>query len=198
MLIGVNPLQVLTTTAWGLMLLVLGVALTVVGWWWMHHLMSRAAGAPAPVDPSIILELVAAPLLAGAPLSHALQCVGEALADLPRTAELSARLRATGAALAAGVPVATACTRLPDELQAVHEAALLAESSGADLAESIRAAGVDQRRGAAREAEAAAARLGVALVLPTGITLLPAFVVLGIVPTVTSLLGAAMGEAFSW
>lgn len=197
-LIGVNPLRVLTTTPAGLAMLAAGITLTVTGWWWMHRMMRRAAGTPPAVDPSIVLELIAAPLLGGSPLADSLRCVGDALRPIPGAHDLAEDLTATASALSAGVPVGTACLRLPATLRPVREAALLAESSGADLAEGMRAAGADLRRGAAREAEAAAARLGVSLVLPTGLTLLPAFVVLGIIPTVTSLLGAAIGDATQW
>src|SRR5690625_701142 len=67
-----------------------------------------------------------------------------------------------------------------------------AESSGADLAQVLRSAARDTRRSRARQAEERAAHLGVRLVLPTGVALLPAFVVLGIVPTVMSLLGGTL------
>ena len=69
---------------------------------------------------------------------------------------------------------------------------MLAESSGADLAQVLRSAARDTRRSRARQAEERAAHLGVRLVLPTGVALLPAFVVLGIVPTVMSLLGGTL------
>jgi tight adherence protein B len=56
----------------------------------------------------------------------------------------------------------------------------------------LRSAARDARRGRARDAEVRAAELAVRLVLPTGVALLPAFVALGIVPTVISLLGGTL------
>ena len=69
---------------------------------------------------------------------------------------------------------------------------MLAEGTGADLARVLRSAARDLRRGRARDVEVLAAQLAVRLVLPTGLALLPAFVALGIIPTVMSLLGGTV------
>lgn len=194
--IGVNPIRVLTTTATGLAMLTLGLILTAAGWWWMHRLIRRATGPRHPVEPALILDLLAAPLSAGSPLSLALAEVGECVEHTHPGNPIARALRHTAAAISAGVPLATACARLPEELSAVREAAIVAEHSGADLAAGLRSASEDIRRDAAREAEARAAGLAVQLVIPTGLTLLPAFVILGIIPTVSSLLGSATSDAF--
>ena len=102
------------------------------------------------------------------------------------------RLVRLASALEAGIPAALASSDLPPPLAALGESAVLAESSGADLAQVLRSAARDTRRSRARQAEERAAHLGVRLVLPTGVALLPAFVVLGIVPTVMSLLGGTL------
>src|SRR5699024_3031223 len=81
---------------------------------------------------------------------------------------------------------------LPAELAVLARSAALAEGTGADLSRVLRSAARDARRGRARDAEVLAAQLAVRLVLPTGIALLPAFVALGIIPTVISLLGGTM------
>lgn len=189
MLIGVDPLGVLLGTGAGRALLASGLALTAAGWWWMHRLLRAAVGAPpAPVDASVVLELLAGPMVAGVPLAGAARAVGEAIAP----AGDGARLCAFAAALEAGVGPEAATRGLGPELSALREATLLAHGSGADLAGILRSAAADSRRMLARGAEAAAARLAVRLVLPTGLTLLPAFVLLGIVPTLSSLLGGAL------
>ncbi|GAA1733790.1 type II secretion system F family protein [Brachybacterium phenoliresistens] len=187
-LIGVDPVGVLLGTPSGRALLVIGCALTAAGWWWMHRLLRAASGRPrVEVDPSVVLELIAGPLVAGVPLAGAVRAVGEAI----HPTAAGARLCALAAALTAGVGPEAATRELGPSLAPLREAALLAHGSGADLAQILRSSAADSRRMLARGAEAAAARLAVRLVLPTGLTLLPAFVVLGIIPTLSSLLGGA-------
>lgn len=189
MLLGADPLGVLLHGS-GLGLLAAGTALTAAGWWWMHRLIRSAQGTEAHgVDPSIVLDLVAGPLASGSPLARSMQAVGACLGEDPSARQLGD----AGTALAAGAPAAVALRALPAALAPLREAAMVGESTGADLAGLLRSCGRDARRGRARDAEAAAARLGVRLVLPTGTTLLPAFVLLGILPTVASLLGGSLG-----
>lgn len=188
-LLGGDPLGVLLGTAPGRLLGLLGVALTVAGWVWMRRLLRRAdPPRTARVDPSVLLDLVAGALASGLPLAAACSAVAAALDPGPDRTALDRLARA----LRAGVPAPQAADPLPADLRGLGESAALAEESGADLAGVLRSAARDLRRDRARQAEEAAARLGVSLVLPTGITLLPAFVVLGIVPTVASLLGGTI------
>ena len=183
LLLGADPLGLLLHGD-GLWLLASGTACTLGGWWWMHRLLRAARDESPGVDPSLVLDLVAGPLAAGSPLAHALATVGQALASDP----LAAPLERTARALAAGVGVRTALSPLPASLAPLRDAALVSDATGADLVGLLRSGARDARRGRARAAEAAAARLAVRLVLPTGIALLPAFVLLGIIPTVASLL----------
>lgn len=190
MLLGADPIGRLTHGG-GRVLLVVGIALTGLGWWWMRRLVRAAQGADAHgVDPSIVLDLIAGPLAAGAPLALSLRAVAGALGADPA----APALERSGGSLAAGAPVRTALAGLPDALAPLQEAALVGESTGADLVGLLRSAAADARRGRARDAEAAAARLAVRLVLPTGLALLPAFVALGIIPTVASLVGGSLPQ----
>lgn len=186
MLLGGEPLRLLLTSPGGNLLGLTGAALTVAGWWWMHRLI-RQADPPREhrVDPSVVLELIAGALESGLPLARSVAAVAESLAPGPDATVLS-RL---ATALTAGVPAAEAARALPPTWEVLGRSAVLAEGSGADLARVLRSAARDARRGRARDAEVLAARLAVRLVLPTGLTLLPAFVALGIIPTVVSLLG---------
>lgn len=191
LLLGAEPVAFLLRGG-GRAVLTAGVLCTLTGWWWMRRLLRSAAGrASHGIDPSLVLDLVAGPLTAGAPLAHALRSVAGALGPDP----LAAPLDRAGRALAAGSPARTALAPLPASLAPLRDAALVGERTGADLVGLLRSSARDARRGRAREAEAAAARLAVRLVLPTGIALLPAFVLLGIVPTVASLLGGSFGAA---
>ena len=189
MLLGGDPLHLLVASTSGRLLGAAGLALTALGWWWMRRLL-RSADPPhrAEVDASVVLELIAGALESGLPLSRALDAVGTALP----AGEDAESMRAVSAALASGVPARVAVAALPAQLEALGRSATLAEETGADLARVLRSAARDARRGRARDAEVRAAELAVRLVLPTGVALLPAFVALGIVPTVISLLGGTL------
>ncbi len=142
-------------------------------------------GSVPALPGAVLLDLVAAVLAAGAPLAAALRIVGEAAAahgdarageELLRLAdrhELGLRVD-DGAA-----PWVTA----------LAEALLLARESGVAAAPLLTGAAAAQRRRHAADARVAAARLGVRVVLPTGLCLLPAFVLLAVVPLVLALLG---------
>lgn len=189
MLLGGDPLHLLIATTSGRLLALAGAALTLGGWWWMRRMLQRAdSPAEGQVDASVLLELISGALSSGLPLARAAGAVADALEDGPD----AQALRHLSRSLAAGIPAATACSGLPGRLAALEESAVLAEASGADLVRVLRSAAKDLRSQRAQEAQEAAATLGVALVLPTGVTLLPAFVLLGIVPTVISLLGGAI------
>lgn len=194
MLLGGDPVRLLVTTTSGNLLALLGAVLTALGWWWMRRLL-RQADPPAitQVDPSIVLELISGALESGLPLAGSVGSVAGALED-GRDGRALDRM---AAALTVGVPAGAAARDLPAALSALGESAVLAENSGADLARVLRSAAKDARRGRARQAEERAAHLAVRLVLPTGVALLPAFVVLGIIPTVMSLLGGTVSIAAS-
>lgn len=186
MLLGGDPLRLLLVSPVGNLLGLTGLALTLLGWWWMRHLIRRAdPPREHRVDPSVGLELIAGALESGLPLARAVAAVGDSLGPGPDASALN-RL---ATALAAGVPAAHATRVLPPAWSALEQSAALAEGTGADLARVLRSAARDARRGHARDAEVLAAQLAVRLVMPTGLTLLPAFVALGIIPTVMSLLG---------
>lgn len=187
--LGADPLSVLFGSPAGLGLLALGGTLTAAGWWWMLRLLHVARGTVPHVDPSIILDVLAAVIEAGSPLAHALRAVGRALGDKPPGPEL---VRA-GLALEQGVAATVALSRLGGELASIRSTAILAHATGAQLAPLLRMQARDLRRSRARDAEAAAARLAVRLVLPTGVAILPAFVALGIVPIIIDLLTADLG-----
>lgn len=186
MLLGGEPLRLLLASPAGNLLALSGTTLTLLGWWWMHRLIQQAdPPREHRVDPSVVLELIAGALESGLPLARSIAAVAESLVP---GADATALAR-FATALTAGVPAAKAARSLPSTWEALRHSAVLAESTGADLARVLRSAARDARRGRARDAEVLAARLAVRLVLPTGLTLLPAFVALGIIPTVMSLLG---------
>jgi tight adherence protein B len=129
---------------------------------------------------------VAAVLQAGAPVTTALRVVGQAASsqgDVRAGRELIELAERHDLALGAVDRAA------PPWVVALDEALLLARESGAAVVPLLAAAAEEDRRRRAADARAAAARLGVRVVLPTGLCLLPAFVLLAIVPLVLALLG---------
>lgn len=127
--------------------------------------------ADLPVD--LVLELVAGLLDAGAPVRQAVGLVDRAVGRHP-AADLAA-----GPAEQAGAGAT----------EGLAEVIALSESSGLPPAALLRARADDLRRDRAAAHGRAVRRLGVQLVLPMGLCLLPAFVLLGVVPVVADLLG---------
>ena len=140
--------------------------------------------APAVAGP-VVLDLVAAVLRAGAPVATSLRVVGECLAahtgvDGPGLGTVAQRHELALADRTPGVPSWVAL---------LDETLLLARNAGLAPGPLLTAAAEDERRRLAAARRAAASELGVRVVLPTGLCLLPAFVLLAVVPLVLALLG---------
>ncbi|QGH68368.1 hypothetical protein GCE65_01715 [Pseudactinotalea sp. HY158] len=134
------------------------------------------AARPRSVDPAVVIDLLAVALRAGASIPQAVGVVGAALGG-----NEGARLETAARALELGSSWPQAwgdhplgATLEPAWGDGVDPTGLLVQSARAVRSE---------RRSAARSA---AARLGVRLVLPVGLCLLPAFVLLGLVPVLAS------------
>jgi hypothetical protein len=168
------------------------LAVLVAGWsggaarvrrWTRHRraLRSEAEAIPGP----LVLDLVAAVLAAGAPVTTTLDLVAEALREYsPGQAEHLVDL-ARRSALAPADPSPAG----PAWLQVLDRALLLAGDAGVPPAGVLVSAAAAERRRRADRRRLAAARLGVQVVVPTGLCLLPAFVLLTVVPMVLALLG---------
>jgi hypothetical protein len=135
---------------------------------------SVRAGSPRDaVDSAVVLDLVRAALASGVDVVSAIEAVGNALQPAQGAVYLrAARALRLGASWDAAwsVPSEVADALEPAWVDGVDPEPLLAHAAAA-----IRRA----RQATAREA---AARLGVRLVLPLGLCLLPAFVLLGLLP----------------
>jgi len=143
----------------------------------------------APVPPTLVLELVAAVLDAGAPPEQAIEAVAWALerAGDPQAADL--RAARDGSASGDGA-ASTGGTAAGDGVvaRALREMLALSAATGLPLAALVRGAARDVRRARSAAQAAATHRLAVLVVLPTGLCLLPAFVLLGVVPLILDLL----------
>jgi Flp pilus assembly protein TadB len=77
-----------------------------------------------------------------------------------------------------------------DELAPLARAMVRSLTSGASVVQTVERLADDLARESAARAEDTARRVGVAAAVPLGVCLLPAFLLLGVVPTVASLFGS--------
>lgn len=150
----------------------------------------RTRGAPRvtdPVDPALVLDLLATAVEAGADLPRALATVGAALGSGGES------LRRVAAALLLGAEWTAAWSDVPPAMSPAKTALEPAWTTGASAAPALRSAAVEERQARRRRAREATSKLGVRLVLPLGLCFLPAFVLIGVVPVLISLAGRLTG-----
>jgi hypothetical protein len=150
---------------------------------------AEAVGADS-ADASLPLTLAEAAVSAGLDVRSALGTVGRAVGG-----ERGEGLTMVEARLAAGEPWVLAWDQAPAVVLSVERALRPAWSWGASPAPTLRAAREAVIEAGREAAESAAARLGVSATLPLALCLLPAFIVLGIVPLMLAL---ASGLSADW
>ena len=202
-LMGSDPVGVLTGSILGALTGLLGLGLAFAGRRWTATLVHRAevesarsstgaanaeseAEKPAspadavPVDTALVLELLAAQLRAGlAPLT-ALGTLAEALNSRPLHTVCQRLQMGSGWGSAWSGPAAGTFSELRDALAPAYTGGAPSTALLLSLADAHR---LSERRAAER----AAGKLSVALVVPLGLCSLPAFICLGIVPILISL-----------
>jgi len=153
-------------------------------------LRGRRGGRAPSGEPGtgLLLVLVEAALGSGAPVARALEVVGAAWPGVD-----GAHLVRAARRLALGTDWATAWQGATGGALVVARALQPTWTSGAAAGPALRAAADSWRRRRRAAARTAAARLGVHLLLPTGLCLLPAFVLLGVVPVVAALAAGLLG-----
>lgn len=164
-LLGFDTFGVLFGDPVGLACVVVGGALLWAGRSWSMRLARRASRSSAGTG--LDLELLAIAMSGGASIERSQALVAETLA----THLIAA-----------------------DERRA-HDVIALAERAGAPVAELLRAEAFRARRIARAEGAARAAALGARLMLPLGVCVLPAFVLLGVVPLLVSVVSGTLGGA---
>lgn len=204
-LMGSDPVGVLTGSILGALTGLLGLGLAFAGRRWTAALVHRAevesirtvnAGSEAKkpavpvdtalVDTALVLELLAAQLRAGlAPLA-ALRTLAEALNSRPLHAVCQRLQMGSGWGSAWSGPAAGTFGELRDALAPAYTGGAPSTALLLSLADAHR---LSERRAAER----AAGKLSVALVVPLGLCSLPAFICLGIVPILISLLPTLTG-----
>ena len=148
----------------------------------------RPHEGPAPLDLALVVDLVAAAMDAGAAPVSALQVAATSVGG-----GVSDRLDPVVAALRLGASWEVAWTQAVDDLLLLRRALHPAGSSGAATATLLRSAADELRAQAWRDAQVAAQRFGVRLLLPLGLCLLPASVLVAVVPVVLSLATSVLG-----
>ena len=144
----------------------------------------RRERAEVARDLPLLVLFLAVALRAGAPTASA---VRQAAAALPGPA--ADRLLVAADRIALGVPPARVWTALASdpELAAVGRALARAERTGAPVAAVVERLADDLSEAGRAQVEDRARAVGVRAAVPLGVCLLPSFLLLGIVPLVTSL-----------
>lgn len=156
LVLGFDTLAVLLGSPLGLGCLLAGLGLLWAGRRWNRALAARASQGSA--DAGLEYDLLATALTGGVSLDRGRALVEAALADPGGVRDAVEIDRIVGLAAAAGAPVA----------------------------ELLRAEAFRVRRAARAEGLSRAAALGVRLMIPLGVCVLPAFVLLGVAPLVIS------------
>lgn len=140
----------------------------------------------------LALDLLGACLAGGSTLQDAVAAVAEAMPGAVRS-----RLQRVHASLVVGTSTAEAFAALGTERGPAGSAArALARSAegGAPVALAVSRVAADARRTAAAEATARARKAGVTATAPLGACFLPAFLLIGVVPTVVGLAGPLLAD----
>ena len=157
-LLGFDTLGVLVTTPIGWGCLVVGGGLIVIAVRWNRRLVRSAT--PTRAAPGLECELMAVAVSGGGSLVHARVVVREALERFG----------------------------LPGDGNHLDEVLQLSQEAGVPAAELLRAEADELRRAADADARAGAAALSVQLMLPLGLCVLPAFMVLGVLPLMVAVI----------
>ena len=146
----------------------------------------RRARQAATADLPFAADLLAAALRAGVPVEAAARTTGMGMGgvvgrDLVRVAD--------GLRLGLEPADAWPVLRRTPGADRIVDAVVRSAESGAAVARALERLADDLRGSRAVAVEAAAARVGVLIVLPLGLCFLPAFVLAGIVPVIVAVLG---------
>ncbi len=173
MILGFNTLGTLFTTAPGLLCLGVGVGLLLAARRWNRRLV--AAAQPADGLPGLELELLAIAVAGGGSLDRARAAVEAALAEFGLTRVNS-----------------SSDDDEKDHLTRVDEVLALSARAGVPAAALLRAEADEARRDARAAAQKAAAVLGVRLMIPLGVCVLPAFMALGVAPLLIAVISSTV------
>ena len=171
MLMGFDTIGTLLTSLPGLFCLGAGMLLMLGGARWNRALVRRAG--VGTVTPGLELDLMAIAMSGGGSLSRARELVDGAILRFDIGQRESASAGSSGA------------------LQAVLE---LAERAGVPAAELLRSEAEHARLVARTDGQRRAETLAVTLMLPLGLCILPAFMLVGVAPLLISVVSSTFGS----
>lgn len=161
---GFDTIGTLFTTPFGLLCLVAGVMLMLLSRWWSRRLVARAR--PSGVLPGLRLDLVAIAVSGGGAVDRSVAAVDQALTT-------------------SGLPLG--------DSDVVDEVLALSRRAGVPAAELLRAEAGEARREARAAAQRDSATLATTLMLPLGLCVLPAFMLLAVAPLLLSVVSSTVG-----
>jgi len=164
MVLGFDTLTTLFTTPAGLVCLAAGALLLLIAQRWNRRLVRTAQ--PKNLTPGLRFELMAIAMGGGASLDRATTNVDDAVAACGLDASQEAR--------------------------GIEEILALSSDAGVPAAELLRSEAEEARREAAASALEAASVLAVRLMLPLGICVLPAFMLVGVAPLLLSVISSTV------
>ncbi|WP_166409097.1 type II secretion system F family protein [Labedella phragmitis] len=164
--LGFDVLGVLLGSVPGFVCLAVGGALAAIAVWWVRRL--TAGARRADTSPGLEADLVAIAMAGGLSAGRAVALVDDALVRV---------------GLRAG------------DANAIERILALSRRAGVPAGDLLRSEAEAERRRARTEGARRAARLGSLLMIPLGVCVLPAFMVLGIAPMILSLLSST---GLSW
>jgi len=207
MLLGFNTLATLTTTPMGLVCLVIGGGLMLAAAAWNRALVRTAQ--PRDLTPGLEYDLVAIAVSGGAALDRSRLSVDNAIATYgigpPPRSDAPPRTDAPPRANPPTVPsrrVHAARTTAGRSRAAPVESTLtgvdavldLSRRAGVPAAELLRSEAEEARRTARAEVQERASTLAVKLMLPLGLCVLPAFMVLGVFPLLVTVITSTVSQ----
>jgi len=173
MVLGFNTLGTLFTTPIGWACLVLGSGMMWLASRWSRRLVRSAQ--PRDLTPGLEFDLTAIAVSGGGSLDRARASVAAATERFGAPAPSTSSGSGT-------VPVAE-----PSDLDAVLD---LSRRAGVPAAELLRSEASERRRAARADVQEQAQALSIRLMLPLGVCVLPAFMVLGVVPLLVSVIAS--------
>lgn len=173
LLLGFDTLGTLVGTVPGLVCLTGAMLLMLAAWRWSAALVRRST--PRSTAPGLAIDLTAIAMSSGASVDRALAVVDSALAAFRPSEATDTRTPDAG-----------------DESAAVAGVLALSRAAGVPAADLLRSEADQARRDARSAAQLAAAALATRLMLPLGICVLPAFLLVGVAPLMLSVLSSTV------
>ena len=171
MLLGFNPIGFLLLNPVGWAMMFVGALMILIANVWSERLIRRAAGSLA--RPGFAEELLVVALSAGLDQQRARILVTDAIDEFR----------------VAGVSIA----EFTSSSGAVSRSLQLAQEAGVSVAGILQAEAASQRLEYRNLIQHRAAKLSVSLMMPMGVCVLPAFITLGVLPMMFSILGSSLG-----